>query len=630
MTSERSTDLAAGHAFGARVLPRRALFGWCVWFGLAGGALFALVATRYLAVAPLASGWSARAFSVLMFAAQASLLGAAFALVLVLVAALIPRPRAVTLAGLVLGGAALTLAWIDTLVYQQYRFHLDASVWNLVSGGAAEETFVFSSRSYAKLAAIALGLCALLGLAARLAWSWASSRRLRRARRWTGLTLVVVVCVHSALCVWATAAAYVPITRQARILPLYKQVSARSFMRRIGVQVARAELVHDDAASSLVYPRAPLRCSPPQRPLDVLLLVIDSWRADALDARATPRLAEFARECLRFENHSSCGNATRIGMFSLFYGLPGTYWHDVLAERRGAALVQQFAHAGYDVRAFRSAPLFSPEFDVTIFSEIEGLRLESEGATPAERDIDATDDFVAWLGQRDSSRPTLALLFWDAPHAYDMPADFPLEFRPSLETVDYLALGPDSDPVPFRNRYLNSVRFVDGLAGRALDALRASGRLDHTLVIVTGDHGQEFNDLGQNYWGHNSNFAPPQVHVPFLMRWPGQEARTFTHATSHFDVAPTVLERVLACANPPEDFCAGRSLFDTAPRGVLTMATYSDFAAVLPGERYVVVRASGELEAFDERYEPSELTERDRESLREALRQRTHFRCAAK
>lgn len=612
--------------FASHKVRRAEIVRWCAWFAFGTGALFALVALRYLTVAPIASSWSARGFTVLMFAAQTTLVALGFFVLIAPLALALPRPRIVASFAIALASLGLTLTLVDTFVYQQYRFHLDASVWNLITGGAAEETFVFSTRSYLKLAALILTFfAALIGLA----WStsrWASSPIASRAGRVLAVVLTVVVLAHSGVCVWANAAAYVPITRQARVLPLYKQVSAKGMLKRLGIRVARADIVRDDPLSGLLYPRAPLDFAPPTTRPNVLFLVIDSWRADALNSRATPRLAEFAQQSQRFAEHMSCGNATRIGMFSLFYGLPGTYWHDVLGERRPSVLVSEFARAGYEVQTFRSAPLYSPEFDCTIFGEIEGLRLESDGATPAERDRDATEDFVAWLGARDAEQPFFSLLFWDAPHAYDFPPDRPLEFQPSLDVVDYLALGPNTDPEPFKNRYLNSVRYVDELAGRALDALRASGALESTIVIVTGDHGQEFNDLAQNYWGHNSNFAPPQVHVPMFIHWPGRAPRSFEHLTSHFDVVPTLLGEVLGCTNSPEDFSLGRSMFDSTPRGVLTMATYGDFAAVTPRERYVVVRSAGDIEVFDARYELSELTELDREALRTTLHHRTLFR----
>jgi hypothetical protein len=55
------------------------------------------------------------------------------------------------------------------------------------------------------------------------------------------------------------------------------------------------------------------------------------------------------------------------------------------------------------------------------------------------------------------------------------------------------------DPTPFFNLYKNSAYYVDSLVGRIIDDLKRNGRLNNTMVIITGDHGQEFNDNKKNY-----------------------------------------------------------------------------------------------------------------------------------
>ena len=55
--------------------------------------------------------------------------------------------------------------------------------------------------------------------------------------------------------------------------------------------------------------------------------------------KSLPSLDAFARRSARFMDHHSGGNATRIGVFSLFYSIPGTYWHQILAERQGPVFV---------------------------------------------------------------------------------------------------------------------------------------------------------------------------------------------------------------------------------------------------------------------------------------------------
>jgi membrane-anchored protein YejM (alkaline phosphatase superfamily) len=604
---------------------RADLLRWCGWFLVFAAALFELLALRYLTVVTLPEGAAARGFSVLMFVSQGVVLASLAFVLLLPVVLLLPRRRWVVPAGLLLALAWLTLIVVDGFVWQQYRLHLDASIWNLVTGGAIDETFDFPLRSYLKLGTIALALAAMLAGCA-----WLAGRLVRRRGRLAGpmlaITLAVIVVAHNGVHVWASAAGYTPVTGQARILPFYRPLTAKHWLREHGLMPRSREPIMLAASVGLNYPRAPLACERLSSRPNLMFVVVDSWRADALTPEVTPNLARLAGESQRFDHHVSGGNATRIGMFSLFYGLPGTYWHDMLGERRGAVLIQELMRQGYDVAVFRSAPLFSPELDRTIFLGVPGLRLRSDGERAWQRDRDLTTDFIGWLDRRDPSRPFFALLFYDSPHKYDFPPDWPLKFQPSWNEVDYLALTNSTDPEPFRNRYLNSVRYVDRLAGEAIDVVRARELLDRTVLLVTSDHGQEFNDQHMNYWGHNSNFSRFQTHVPLFVRWPGLAPSVHDHETSHFDVAPTLLNRVLGCRNPSGDYSVGRDLFDTADRGVLTLATFRDYAAVVPGERHVVVWRTGGVETLGPDYRPRPMSAADRAALEEALEQRSRFR----
>ena len=607
---------------------RSDLLRWCGWFFLYAAALFVLLALRYLPVVTLPEGVGPRTFTVAMFLSQGALVAVAGLLLVTPLALLVPRRRWVIPVSFVLALTGLSLTVVDGYVWQQYRLHLDASIWNLVTGGAFGETFVFATRTWLKLGFVVLALGAALA-----ACAWLAVQMVRRPGRRAGMVLALslgaIFVAHNGIYAWANAAGYTPITGQTRILPAYRALTAKRWFRKHGLMPHASAPVKLAAGIGLAYPRAALECAAPASRPNVLFVVIDSWRADALTPEVTPNLARLSAESQRFTNHVSGGNATRIGMFSLFYGLPGTYWHDMLGERRGAVLVQELMRQGYDVEVFRSAPLFSPEFDRTIFLGVPDLRLRSDGERAWQRDRDLNADFVGWLDRRDSSRPFFALLFYDSPHKYDFPPDWPLKFKPSLAEIDYMALSNTTDPVPFHNRYLNSVRYVDTLAAEAIDAARARGLLEDTVLLVTGDHGQEFNDQHLNYWGHNSNFSRFQTQVPLFIRWPGEAPSVQEHATSHFDVAPTLLHRVLGCSNPPADYSVGRDLYDASARGVLTLASYNDYAAVEPGKRYVVVWNSGDVETLGPDYRPRPMSSADRQALQDALRQRSMFRPTA-
>ena len=101
----------------------------------------------------------------------------------------------------------------------------------------------------------------------------------------------------------------------------------------------------------------------------------------------------------------------------------------------------------------------------------------------------------------------------------------------------------------------------DRVLGDMLDALRARGLLENTLVIVTGDHGEELWEHG--FFGHTSNFTDVQVRVPFVMLGAGFEPGQENEPTSHLDVVPTLLEMLGADPATRADWSLGENLFDT-------------------------------------------------------------------
>ncbi len=63
--------------------------------------------------------------------------------------------------------------------------------------------------------------------------------------------------------------------------------------------------------------------------------------------------------------------------------------------------------------------------------------------------------------------------------------------------MSYASLNNDYDPTAFFNRYRNSLNFIDGLIGESIQTLKESGEYDITIIVLTSDHGQEFNDTKQ-------------------------------------------------------------------------------------------------------------------------------------
>lgn len=574
---------------------RDLLLRWCGWLLLSTIALELLIAVRYFGVGDFDEAPASLAFRAVMLLGHFTVLSSVL-LCVVLVLVLLRAPGWLVIPlGSSLSIATLFALLIDTQVYQLYRFHINAGVMNLLFGGAAQETFGFSGSMYLQAAAMAVAIVLVQSVTGWFCWRYVlHNPGSPRVARVLTLALLGAVVTFHAVHIWADATAREPLLEQTDALPLAYAATAKRSLRALGFDIHRQpvpRLARKQDRGGLVYPLYPLTCQSARTPPNIIVIIIDSWRSDALNAQVTPNLDRFARSAVRFTDHHSGGNGTRIGVFSLFYAIPGTYWHRMLAVRQGPVFITQLLERHYDVRAFRSAPLFSPEFDRTVFVDVAGLRVRSEGNDSPARDRDLTTDFLSFLGSRSDETPFFALLFYDSSQKLDFPPDRQ-PFRPSAADVNYLGLNATTDPLPLHNRYRNSIHYVDSLVGKVLAEVKERGLLENSVVLITGDHGQEFNDNRRNYWGHNSNFTRFQTGVPLLLYSPKLAPASHSHRTTHFDVVPTLMREYLGCEMPFSSYSVGRSLFAPGGRDTLLMSEYSDFAIVTP-DRIALIREQG-------------------------------------
>ncbi|ELV8813142.1 DUF3413 domain-containing protein [Vibrio vulnificus] len=598
------------------------------WFILINALVLMLIASRYFAFLPefptdplgitfiLAGTWG-----------QMTLLAALIGLVTI-PTLFLPKPFRNGTQALIASLGVATL-FIDTIVFAQYRFHINAVVLELVMSG---QIVSFPLITW---------LMVIGGVALLLAAQWwtirwlengAPVRALKLGRKFALLTFAALLATN-AIHIWAAAHAYQPVTTVKRYLPLFYPATADKFMRKQGwvdeEALERQKALAFKRKNDLNYPLAPLQTQPVEKPLNIMLLVVDSWRADTFNADNTPNMWKYAQSGVVFNNHIATGNATRTGIFGLFYGIPGTYWHGFLANQQSPVLIDRLQALDYQLGIFTAAQLRKPEFNQTVFTKVENLRIGSEGGRPSELDADLTQDWLAWYDQRDKSKPTFSFLFYDAPHGYDFPADFEPKYEPMLKEVNYLKLNNDTDPTPFFNRYKTSVRYVDSMATKVLDKLKESGDLENTLVIITGDHGQEMNDNKLNFWGHNSNFTDAQVNVPFAIFGPGVDAAKMQWSTealtSHQDVVPTLMKHYLGVTNDVKDYSVGEDLLgDAVKRDWIISSNYSGYA-IITEDNILEVNGGGQYQFMDKSNRPLKEQQPNFTYLQQALEQISRF-----
>jgi hypothetical protein len=225
-----------------------------------------------------------------------------------------------------------------------------------------------------------------------------------------------------------------------------------------------------------------------------------------------------------------------------------------------------------------------------------------------------TDEWMAWLDERSPDQPFMGFLFYDAVNDKTYPPEY----------ADRVPANPDESMARLFADYKTSVMFADDLIGRVLDDLAKRGLAGNTVVLISADHGEEFNDNDDGVKGHGSGYSRQQLGVPMLLAWPGIEPRQVTHRTSHYDVAPTLVRRLLGCSNALSGYASGQDLYDGPQWDWLIVGSYYNYAVLEP-EQVTVTFPNGTYEVRDQRYRLLDSPEINGDVMESVMRENTRF-----
>lgn len=491
-----------------------------------------------------------------------------------------PGPRPARWLAVALASATLLLLLVDSQIHRLYGFHINGFVWNLLITPGGIDSMGGGDGTTLTVVLIAVGVVGLeTGLMAL------ARRRPPPRLRWRWVLAGLLLCMAGERVAYGLSDldAYRPVLNAARAVPFYQPATFESLARDLGYTPAPRTALSVSADGPLNYPLHPLTVAADAPSPNILVLVAESLRADMLTPEIMPNLWRFAeRHGRRYTDHMSGGNGTRMGIFSLFYGLPGNYWFPFLESRRPPVLISELQRRDYRFGLYTSARFSYPEFDRTVFASVPSSAMVSDDEGPGwRRDRRNVGRLLDFIGDDrtgdDQPRPFFGFMFFESPHArYYFPEESVI--RPDyLRELNYATMDVQRDMPGILNRYINAVHHLDQQLGRVLDRLERDGRLDDTLVVITGDHGEEFMEHGR--WGHNSAFHDEQVRVPLVVAGAGITPAVVDLPTSHLDVAPTLLRR-LGVTNPSADFAVGVPL-DRARPGRYRLAASWDAVAYL-------------------------------------------------
>ena len=474
--------------------------------------------------------------------------------------------RGWVMAAVLVGLTSLThvLLFADRMIHGMYGFHINGFVLDLVlsPGGIASLGASLSTQLTA-----ALIIVTLIGMQALTYWFvQRGTTTLNISRRWRWLLVMLAFATLGERMAYAYSAAvnYQPILFASERYPFYLTTSVRKLAKHLGIEEREKAAGGIDVKGGLLnYPLAPLVVEKPAQSPNIVWLVAESLRFDMLDPKIMPSLWQFSEQALRLEKHYSGGNLTQMGVFSMFYGLYAPYWFTMLDHRRAPVLMDVLQQQNYQFSLHTSQRFSFPAFDKTVFVNMNKADMHEhlEIGEQWQRDRTNVGELLDFIDTRDEKRPFMTYMFFESTHAnYYFPPETVIA-EPYLKDLNYLTADFEKDIGLIKNRYINASRHVDQQVARVIDHLRDKKLLDNTIVIVLGDHGEEF--MERSRWGHSAEFNRFQTSTPAVIHVPGQAPRVVKGITSHLDIPATLLP-LLGVRNPATDYSLGQNLLDPA------------------------------------------------------------------
>ncbi|HBD6704737.1 TPA: cardiolipin transport protein PbgA [Shigella flexneri 2a] len=547
------------------------MVSWGHWFALFNILLSLVIGSRYLFIADWPTTLAGRIYSYVSIIGHFSfLVFATYLLILFPLTFIVGSQRLMRFLSVILATAGMTLLLIDSEVFTRFHLHLNPIVWQLVINPDENEM----ARDW-QLMFISVPVILLLELVFAT-WSWQKLRSLTRRRRFArplAAFLFIAFIASHVVYIWADANFYRPITMQRANLPLSYPMTARRFLEKHGLldaQEYQRRLIEqgNPDAVSVQYPLSELRYRDMGTGQNVLLITVDGLNYSRFE-KQMPALAGFAEQNISFTRHMSSGNTTDNGIFGLFYGISPSYMDGILSTRTPAALITALNQQGYQLGLFSSDGFTSPLYRQALLSDFSmpSVRTQSDDQTATQ--------WINWLGR------------------------YAQEDNRWFSWVSFNGTNiDDSNQQAFARKYSRAAGNVDDQIKRVLNALRDSGKLDNTVVIITAGRGIPLSEEEETFdWSHG------HLQVPLVIHWPGTPAQRINALTDHTDLMTTLMQRLLHVSTPASEYSQGQDLFNPQRRHYWVTAADNDTLAITTPKKTLVLNNNGKYRTYNLRGE---------------------------
>ena len=302
--------------------------------------------------------------------------------------------------------------------------------------------------------------------------------------------------------------------------------------------------------------------------IDIVLLVFESLRFDMDDPEIMPNLHRLKQKWISSKQHFSNSNCTGNGIFGILTGQTPFYWYPSYKDEMQPIALSIFDKLDYDIDIYTTTALEYSDMHKHIFTEaIDNIYKFTNYGGGLGHPMVKRSDLYKWDEMmvekflnnfvNEDRKPSLSFLwFYSTHYNYYFPDSFG-KFEPYIKRhyqIYEKGLQKESDLV--FNRYKNSAYYVDSQIAKIVNEIEKSGKMENTIIVVVGDHGEEFNEFGR--FAHSYSFNNFQTSTPFIMHIPGQKNNQY-NITSHADIMPTIIDYI-NLSQPFNDYLSGKSL----------------------------------------------------------------------
>lgn len=345
---------------------------------------------------------------------------------------------------------------------------------------------------------------------------------------------------------------------------------------------------------------------------NIIIVLIDTLRTDHLsyngyERLTSPNIDAFAKESLNFEYAYSGSSWTAPSVATLFTGVYPSV-HGMMPPNARVKAAEKFSFklgedlytlaevlkdSGYSTYGVSSNEWISDRFGYTqgfdhflVESRMNADLVNKKAYRMIDRIAQSSDPFFLYIHYFDPHDP------------YKPPRPFDTHFKEKSENntqdkhLRKLILGYD-----------NEIFFVDKKIGELFRYLKSKRLYQDTLIILTSDHGEQFNERG--HIGHGFTLHNEEIKIPMLIRTPGQQiGKIVRDPVSHIDIYRTIAELVGSkISNAQMGISLLSNDLSKRPLGVISEVTrhYSYKALVRENFNKII----GEYEVTDGLYTPT-------------------------